>query len=202
MRNDRAAICQKNSILLLFALILVLVAESASQSSRASSAVGRRIDEFNRQGEKATHDEMNRELRKKAPSKDELQKAVRIRSETKADLETLQDNYNLMILRLADRSEIPREFINETSDAVIKAARRLRTNLALPASKPQEKESEEEKVPSEARLQMRMLCSAIYALLTDPMVENLNVVDTEFAAKTNMKLEKIIYLSQLLAAGR
>lgn len=181
---------------------LTFVSETHGQSSRASTSAARRVGEFNKQGEKALHDEMNREMRRKKPSKEDLQKAAQIKKETIKDLETLQSNYNSMILRLAERTTPERSFIKEITDSTESSAARLLANLALP--KPDEKAEPDESAAVEAdiRLRMRALCGEIYALLTSPAVENPNVVDFETAAATHKRLERIIHLSELVRTAQ
>ncbi len=186
-----------------FASILFTFAgELHGQSSRTSTSTARRVGEFNKQGEKALHDEMNREMRRKKPSKEALRKAAQIKRETIKDLETLQSNYNSMILRLAERTMPEQSFIKETTDSTESAAARLLANLALP--KPDEKAEPDriEAVEADIRLRMRALCGEIYALLTSPAVENPNVVDIDAAAAAHKRLERIIHLSELVRTAQ
>src|SRR5688572_11444993 len=88
--------------LLTFALTMLVCVgafcvESNAQSARTLNTVERRIENFNNQGLKAERDEMNKELRGKKPSVDEMKRAAALKAQLKEDLESLQEEYNLLI---------------------------------------------------------------------------------------------------------
>lgn len=201
--RSKETIIRSGVVTAVFGLLFTISAfDIAAQMGRVSSTNARRIEEFNKQGRKAVHDEMNREMRRKKPSKEDLQKASQIKKETIKDLETLQSNYNSMILRLAERTTPERSFIKEITDSTESSAARLRANLALP--RPDETETPDEISTAEpdVRLRMHTLCVEIYGLLTSPAVENPNVVDVETAAATRNRLDRIIRLSELVRTAQ
>lgn len=181
----------------LLAFLLVFQIELSAQVNRGISAAGRRMDDFDNQRRKAEQDAMNREMRGKKPSKEELQTAARIKTETREDLEGLQQNYNDIIVKLSGRQAPEASFIAEAASKVNKHANRLKANIVFPKSENEETARPIE-ITGDARKQLREMCIRIYEFLTNPMVENPNVLDVESAAKARLSLESVIALSEKL----
>lgn len=186
------------SVLLFFGFLLLFTGDSFAQASRGISAAGRRMDDFDNQRTKAQRDAMAREMRGKKFTKEELQNAARIKAETKEDLEGLQESYNEIVVKLNGGSTVPTAFIAEAANRVHKHAVRLKANVAFP--KPEM--DEERKLPGvggDTRKQLRELCTSIYELLTNPMIESPQVLDLEAASSARNALEAIIVLSDDLS---
>jgi hypothetical protein len=179
-----------SSILPFFALILMLGVDALAQSSRGVAAAGRRIDDFNVQTTKAQRDAMAREMRRRKPTKEELQHAARIRAETKEDLEGLQALYNEIVTKGATP---PNEFVRETSEKVRKHAVRLKANILFPDL--EDNAQEQPDVSGESRKLLHDLCTNIYELLTNPMIENPQVLDLSSATKARNAIDAIIAIS-------
>lgn len=181
-----------------FMLTFLAVTIVDAQSSRSSTSVGRRLDDFNRQGDKAARDAMDREMRSRKPSKEELQNAARIKAETKEDLERLQDLYNEIVVRLKVR-DIPSEYIVEAASKVNKHALRLKANIAFP--KPDNDDEVDTAKPSgDSRKLLLELCTNIYELLTNPMIENPQVLDLQSSTKARKVIDSIIVISGELSS--
>lgn len=187
-----------SSFLLLSFFLVVLSLDSFAQATRGVSAAGRRMDDFDNQRTKAQRDSMTREMRGKKPTKEELQNAARIKAETKEDLEGLQESYNEIVVKLNAGGTVPAPFIAEAATKVHKHAARLKANFAFP--KPEKEE--EAKLPDingDTRKQLRDLCTRIYELLINPMIESPQVLDLEAASSARHALEAILFLSNDLS---
>ena len=187
-----------SSILPLFVILLGFGIDSLAQSSRGATAAGRRLDDFNVQTTKAQRDAMAREMRGRKPSKEELQNAARIRSETKEDLESLQASYNEIVTKLSGGATPSAEFVREAADKVNKHAARLKANIPFPKLEKEEVSSLPD-VSGESRRLLRDLCTNIYDLLTNPMIENPQVLALPSAPKARNDIDAIIAISGELA---
>ena len=180
-------------LIFLFAFFLILPFESLAQASRGISAAGRRVDDFTQQTDKAARDAMTREMRGRKPTKEELANAARIKSETKEDLEGLQGQYNLIVEHLSGGTPSP-ELSAAALSKINKHASRLRSNIVFP--KPAEDMAETPAViPNDTRKLLRETCTRIYEFLTNPMIENPNVLDLKAADSARKSLDLIITLS-------
>jgi len=182
------------SLVFLLAFLVLFIGDLNAQVNRGISAAGRRMDDFDNQRTKAERDAMNREMSGKKPSKEELQNAARIKTETREDLEGLQQSYNEIVTRLSGARMPESSFIAEAAAKVNKHANRLKANIVFP--KP-EKEDEPKPIaiPGDTRKQLRDLCSRIYEFLTNPVIENPNGLDLEAANSARTLLDAIITLS-------
>ena len=187
------------SLVFLLAFLILFVGELSAQVNRGISAAGRRMDDWDNQRTKAERDAMNREMRGKKPTKEELQNAARIKAETREDLEGLQQRYNDIITSLSGGQAPDSALFVEAIAKVNKHANRLKVNIVFP-----KRETEEaQKLPeiADTRRRLRELCTRIYDFLTNPMIDNPNVLDLEAAHKARELLDSIIALSDP-AAGR
>lgn len=185
-------------IAFLLTCFLGFIADVYSQGVRTTTAGGR-IADFENQRRKADRDSMDREMRDRKPTKEEIQNAARIKTETKEDLDGMQQAYNEIATRLNEGSISP-AFVQEAAGRVNKHALRLKANIAFP--KPAK--DEESKVPdlsADTPKLLRDLCLRIYEFLTDPMIENPQVLDLEAAAKTRSSLERVIAISDKLRSA-
>ena len=183
-------------VFLLAFFVLAFFAAAGSvdaQSTRTTNSVGRRLDDFSRQGDRAARDEMNREMRTRKPTKEELQNAARIKAETKEDLEGLQDSYNEIVVRLKAR-DTPSTFVVEAASKVNKHALRLKLNVAFPKLD-DEGETKPLEPSGDTRRALLDLCTHIYDLLMNPIIENPQVLDLPSSIKARNAVDSIITLS-------
>lgn len=186
---------QALSFLLLTVFVTILAVDSYPQASRGISAAGRRVDDFDNQRTKAERDAMAREMRGKKPTKEELQNAARIKTETKEDLEGLQRSYNDIVVKLG-AGTVPPEFIVQEAEKVNKFANRLKANIIFP--KPESDQAKLVEMTGDSRKQLRELCTRIYDFLTNPVIENPQVLDLAAAAKARESLDSVIAISEKL----
>ncbi|MGQ0542043.1 MAG: hypothetical protein ACT4O9_09370 [Blastocatellia bacterium] len=180
---------------ILAVLLSVAAAEINAQATRSLSNLGRRLDEFNKQNDKVARDEMNREMNGRKPSKEELQRAARIKSETKEDLEALQTEYNEIALKLNARVKIEDSFVRNITGSIHKHASRLHSNMVFPKPEENEVRAPSKSVQADVRLQLKDLCSRIFDFLTNPMIENPNIIDISSAKSARLSLESVIEIS-------
>lgn len=173
-----------------------------SFAQRTPSTVDRRFEEFRKQSEKSAHDDMQNEMNAPKLSKKEAQiEAARLRTEIREDLEGLQSGYNAMVVRLRDVSALESDFVRASAEKIYKHAFRFRSNIRLPKIDGSSEVSiglEELKAP---RIELKELCTKIYALLTSPMIDNPNVIDLTKAESMRKTLDSIILNSERLRNG-
>lgn len=182
------------SLVFLLGFFVVLSVEVFSQVNRGISAAGRRMDDWDNTRSKADRDAMNREMRGRKPTRQELQNAARIKAETREDLEGLQQNYNDIIVKLTGGQTPESSFVVEAASQVNKRANRLKANIVFPKLENKDPAKPMEIVGDE-RKRLRDLCASIYEFLTNRMIENPNVLDLEAAHSARDLLDSIIVLS-------
>lgn len=185
-------------LVFLLAFFTILTADLDAQVNRGISAAGRRMDDWDNARSKADRDNMQKEMRGRKPTKEELRNAARIKAETKEDLEGLQENYNDIILKLSGGQRPETSFAVDVASKVNKHATRLKANIVFP--KPEkEEETKPIEVDGDLRKQLRELSTLIYQFLTNSMVENPNVLDLGAAHAARRQLDAIILLSERAA---
>ena len=184
--------------LLAFALTMLVCigfsVESNAQATRTLNTVERRIENFNNQGVKAERDEMNKELRGKKPATEELKRAAAVKAQLKEDLESLQEEYNLLVPRLKASEAISVKEAAEVSERVHLRAERLLKNLNLPAPEPAET-PEAVTYGNDTNRLLRSMCSLIFEFVTDPMFETPSALDVSSGGKARSTLEALVRLS-------
>ena len=173
---------------------LVFIDTINAQATRNASAVGRRLDDFNRQSEKAARDELTREMNGRKPTKEELREAQVKKAQIKEDFETLQASYNDIVSRLQAREPLTNSYIAEVTDKISKSGHRLRHNIDFVDKKDDavKKSAGPTPVPT-----IKTLCVHLHAFLTSPIFET-GVLDVAEAKKASETLEKIIQTSESL----
>ena len=169
-----------------------------AQASRNPSATARRIEEFNKQSERVSRDEMNREMGRKKPSAEEIRKAKAIEAEIKEDLDALQTDYNDAVEKLNERGEITGAFASEIAGRIQKHAERLKNNIKFPESEDDEPISAEKSPQVSIRKKLVALCTNILAFFDSPMFASPNILDIPSAQKARRSLETVIRKSSEL----
>jgi hypothetical protein len=159
--------------------------------------VGRRIDDFNNQNKQAERDELNKELRGKKPSAEELKRSAALKAQLKEDLEALQEEYNFLVTKLKASELISIKEAAEVGDRVHLRSERLLKNLNLPAPKPSEG-AETKIYGNDTNKLLRSLCAGLFEFITNPMFESPSALDMESAGKARLMLEELIRLSDHL----
>lgn len=170
-------------------LVLVVVDSAYGQGGGRQNAVGRRIDDFNKQSDKAARDEMTLEMSGRKPTAEERRAVAAKKAQMNADLESLQSAYNEIVTKLHAKEAISEKFVQEVTERVSKSGASLRKNLELPEPK---KDPESKVDPaSEQTVSLRLLCVQIYAFLTSPIFET-GVLDILPAVQARENLDKLI----------
>ena len=174
---------------------ITFVANTHAQASRSISTVGRRLDDFNRQSERAERDELAREMEGRKLSPEERRKAEIKKTQIRDDLESLQATYNDVVARLQAKEELSSTYVAELTEKVSKSCVRLRSNIAFPPLKSSDAKTGRIGTPQQASIES--LCINILAFLTNPIFESgvLDLIETEKARDT---LDKIIQTSEEL----
>lgn len=133
--------------------------------------------------------------------------------EIKTDYEQIQLSQDSIIKIYQGGGKIDYGQINKLSEAINKSAVRLNSNLfpspvvenagakKIESSTVKKEEIEKEtKKPKSIRDLIVDLDNTIGSFVTSPMFQNLRVIDTAVAGKTQLDLEKIIELSAILNA--
>lgn len=187
---------------LVFVLAFLVFSSTAlvGQVNRGIFAAGRRMDDWDSTRSKADRDNMQKEMAGKKPTKEQLANAARVKAETREDLEGLQQSYNDIVTKLGGGQIPDSTFVNEAASKVNKHSSRLKANIVFP--KPEKEEASKPiEIAGDTRRQLRDLCTRIYEFLTNPMIENPNVLDVEAAAKARLTLDSIIVASEKLKSS-
>lgn len=190
----RRSISSFAAIALLAAGILsVCVSDVICQPGRSVSNTGRRLDEFSKQSDKATRDELAREMNKKGPTKEELQRREALKAEIKSDLESLQNEYNAIASALRSEKPIEVSFATGLAERVHKHSSRLRQNIAFPDAEEEKQKSDGvAAAETDLRKRLRGLGLLIFEFITHPMLESLVVLNVEEAMKARKILDTLI----------
>ncbi len=174
-----------------------------AQPTRSLANSARRIEEFNKQGDQAAREEMNREMRGKKPTAEEMRKAKAIEAQIREDLEILQSEYNNIVIKLQSGDQVADTFAVDTAGRIHKHAERLLSNIAFPESRDDEAtQVETKKKPLNQRKQLFVICSHILEFFKSPLFESPNVLDVPNAMEARRKLQTIIQSSLELKNGQ
>ena len=185
-------------VLIAGAIFLITLSEATAFAQRANSAVGRRIDQLNRQGEQYGRDELGRELKGTKRPSDQKQ-ALALAAQIKNDFQGLQANYNQILLAISSRQVLNYGSVLDPLTEMKKHASRLKANLSLP----QPKDTPDTEGPGaaasrQAENKLVTLQKHVYNFLTNPLFEAPRVFEIEQARKAGKDLEKVIELSESL----
>jgi hypothetical protein len=165
----------------------VLVAEG--QTSRTLSSAGRRLEEFNRQTEKAARDELRREMRGRRPTAEDRRQTQAKKEQIREDFEALQTAYNEILTKLHAQEQLSEAYVSDITAKIIKSGGRLRHNIAFPNSNAVDSENTELSSGS-----IKDLCLFMHKFLTNPVFET-GVLDVIEAEKARHALDKIIQIA-------
>ena len=168
--------------------------------------IDRRVEQINRQNREFEREEMNRDMkgdRKKGA--EEIKRAQAIKAQIRKDLESLQSEYNKIVMNLQASGGQPEfKFVNETAATVKKNALRLKDNLAFPKPEPEppsekdQKGNKSEKNFANIRQSLLTLCKHIFNFVTNPIFETPTGLNIEQATQARRELDVIIQLSETI----
>lgn len=187
---------KSHSGLRLSVLTFVILGTSATfisaQGSGPLTASARRLDEFNKQTDKALKDDKDRQVDGKKAAATELRKTAAVRAEIEEDLNGLQFGYNEIVIKLQSKEAITERFVAEVAGKINKHAERLKRNIRFPkaATEP----NEEPPVQSDLTQRKRLLelCNEVLAFFDSPFFENPIILDIPNAIEARKLLENII----------
>ena len=185
-------------VLIAGAICLITLSQATGFAQRANAAVGRRIDQLNRQGEQYGRDELGRELKGTKRPGDHKQ-AQALATQIKSDFEGLQASYNQILLAISSRKVLNYGSVLDPLTVMKKHASRLKANLSLPQSKDiPDKEGPGTAASKQAEDRLVTLQRHVYNFLTNPLFEAPRVFEIEQARKASKDLDKVIELSESL----
>ena len=183
-----------------FAVCLILCALAnavAGQATRSMDQAARRVDDFNKQGEKYEKDQMGRESGARKPSNEELKRVAALNKQIVDDLETLQSQYNEMLTKLKSREPMSEAYIVEANKDINQRAVRLMKNLGFPKAEGEASEIKITPELTEPKRGLTELCKRLFAFITSPFFDNTRTFDPETAKTTRRELQYVILISDL-----
>jgi hypothetical protein len=186
------------------ASLLLAASPGASLAQRGgpgATAVGRRTDTLNRQGEQYERDQLSRESKGTARVKEDRRRAQEIAEQVRHDFEGLQAAYNKIVLTMSPKGSHDMDSIMDSVGEVKKCAARLRTNLALPKAKDEEHKPQTDAGAAQTEESLLLLRKHIYSFVTNPLFEAAPVLNVEQAGKAARDLEIILELSESIRRG-
>jgi hypothetical protein len=192
------------SVVVLITVIVSFVAllepSVFAQGGSRPFPVSRRIEEMNRQGEQYERDAQSKDLKGKAENRVDPRRTKEIIAQVSEDFERIQDIYNKIVIAMSSNRALDYGLISEAAAEVKKRANRLKSNLALPQPKDDEKsQKKQDELDQPDDEQMKTLLLAfrnhIASFVTNPLFEFSNALDVELSIKASHDLKRIIELS-------
>lgn len=187
-----AALCCAASILLAASPCPSL----AQRGGPGATAVGRRTDTLNRQGEQYERDTLSRENKGATDATGDRRPAQDVAGQVRHDFEGLQAAYNKIVLAMAPNGSHDPDSILDSVNEVKKCAARLKTNLALPRADGKGDKARGGAAEPQLEEALRMLRKHIYSFVTNPLFESAPVLNVEQAGKAGRDLDMILELSE------
>lgn len=203
--NNLYALRKSAVVLIGAALCLVTVMQhpAFAQSGRSPTSVGRRIDQLNRQSEQYERDKLSRDAKGEADKPIDRKRAQAAAAQVRHDFESLQSDYNQIVLAMASKKGFNYDSISGAVTEVKKCSTRLKDSLSLPRPKDDKaQEAGSEAVTGEIEELLMTLRKHLYSFLTNPLFEAPAVLDVEQAGKASRDLERIIELSKSIEKSR
>lgn len=178
---------------LTFLCFSVFIADA--QSTGPFSGAARRVDDFNRQADKAIRDDKNRDIQSKKAGADAVRKAKAVAAEIEEDLEALQASYNQIVTKLQSKDPIADQFVVEAAARINKHAGRLKVNIKFPDLTTEEKAKLKVDQTSAVRKRLINLCTEILAFFDSRFFANPSVIDVATAREAAILLESVLIKS-------
>jgi hypothetical protein len=178
------------------AAFLLAVPSLAQRGSPGATAVGRRTDTLNRQGEQYERDQLSREGQNPAGKPGDRRSAQELAERVKRDFEGLQAAYNKIVLAMRTEGSHDPDAILDSVEEVKKCAARLRANLALPRVMDDEEKGRGAAGAAPAEESLLMLRKHNNSFVTNPQLDAAPVLNVEQATKAGRDLDMILELSE------
>jgi len=170
----------------------------AQRGGPGATAVGRRTDTLNRQGEQYERDRLSRESKGKGAADEpgERRPSRETAGQVRRDFEGLQAAYNRIVLAMAPEGSRDLDSILDAVGEVKKCAAGLRAHLALPRAEDDERKTRDDAAEPQMEEALLMLRKHIYSFVTNPLFESAPVLNVEQAGKAGRDLDMILELSE------
>jgi hypothetical protein len=168
----------------------------AQRGTPGASAVGRRTDTLNRQGEQYERDSLSRESKGAKDEPGERKPSRETAGQVKRDFEGLQAAYNKIVLAMAPKGGHDLDSILDAVGEVKKCATGLRAHLTLPRAKDEEHKTRGDVAEPQTEESLLLLRKHIYSFVTNPLFESAPVLNVEQAGKAGRDLDMILELSE------
>lgn len=165
------------------------------------TAVDRRIEQLNRQGEQYDLEKSIRDMKRGPEKPTDRRRAQEAAQQIKHDFEGLQESYNQIVLVMAEKDGLERKHdsVFRAVAEINKYSTRLKTNLALPRPK-DEKEAKAQAASHNEQIEesLMTLRRHIYSFVTNPLFESPGLLDLEQGRKASRDLDRIIEVSEII----
>lgn len=184
-------------------IILLLFATAPALAQRPVSGPPP-IDKHTNAARKRMQDESAREWQLRNFGNPELTKDRRrleaLMSQTEEDFNHMLALHNEIARALAATKPLDYRFVSETTAEIRKRARSIQSNLMLspPAEEMKPVEIPEKTSEPEMKDGLVALCKHIRSFVTNPVIEQANLIDAEKLAAAKRDLETVIQLSAAL----
>ncbi len=174
---------------------VLFVTKDTAFAQRVPGSIQRRVDRLSRQGEQFERDNLGREV-----NRSERRRPHALLADVRKDLETLQADYNKIVLAMAANKSADDDQILHAVGEINACAARLKHNLALPQPADDKSKALEPTTASQSTEPALMsLRKHIYNFVMNPLFESPAVLDVEQAKNASRDLDKIIEVSELIS---
>lgn len=197
MRSFSSRVVQSAQLFVAVSMFVCVGITTVGAQSGRLSASARRIDDFNKQTDKAIQDGKTGDFNTRKLSAEEIRKAKAVRFEIEESLTELQAGCNDLVIKLQSKEPVTDQLVAESIGKINRHAERLRSNIKFPESKPETKAADltATMIVVSHRRQLVDLCTHIIAFFDSPFFENPTVLDVEKANEAKKILDMIIVKS-------
>ena len=187
------------AMLMATAFGFIIAAESSALAQPRPSAIQRRVEQLNRQGEQFERDNAGRDTAG-APNRSDRRESAALTARIRKDLEGLQANYNHIVIAMASHKTLPDNQILTAVSEIRDCSIRLKQNLVLPEPKDEKSKAPPASITSDqTNASLMALREHIYRFLMNPIFEAPAVLDVEQGKKASRDLDTIIEVSDLIS---
>ena len=184
--------------------ILLLLSAAAPALAQRSASGPPPIDKSSNQARKRQQDTATREWQLRNYGNPALTKDRRrleaLMAQTEEDFNRILSLHNEIARALAATKPLDYQFVSEATGEIRKRAHSIQSNLVLTLPPEEIKNVEIPGVTNESEMKdgLFKLCKQIRSFVTNPVIEQPNLIDAEKLASAKRDLENVIQLSTLL----
>jgi hypothetical protein len=159
------------------------------------------IDKHTNQARKRQQDEANREWQLRNFGNPEVTKDRRrldaLMAQTEEDFNRMLSLHNEIARALASNKPLDYQFVSDATGEIRKRAHSIQSNLVLSLSDEENKRVESADMTNETEMKDALvkLCQQIRSFVTNPVIEQPNLIDVEKLLAAKRDLESVIQLS-------